>query len=165
MTTHSEITATINYPIGTVYEALSTQAYWDFEAATINDEPGQVNSFTADPITVVLYELLPKAALPEAVRGMVSQDLKLKRVVEFAALEGTTAQGQVKAEVKGAPVRFEAEAKLTGTGETTELFADLSVEVAIPMMGAVLEPKVSDFVQDFLTREAELIQKYISDNQ
>ena len=57
-----------------------------------------------------------------------------------------------------------ADAKLTGKGDATDLFADIAVEVAIPMMGAVLEPKVADWVQDFLTREASMIEKYISDN-
>ena len=32
------------------------------------------------------------------------------------------------------------------------------------MMGAVLEPKVAEWVEEFLTREAALIQKWISDN-
>lgn len=164
MTTHSENTATINFPIEKVHEALSSKEYWTYEAAEINDEPGEVHSFENDPINVVLYELLPQAALPEAVRGMVSQDLKLKRVVEFGPVADNVATGVVKAEVKGAPVRFDADAKITGNGDTTELFGDIAVEVSIPMMGAVLEPKVADWVQDFLTREASLIEKYISDN-
>lgn len=165
MTTHSENTATINFPIEKVYEALSNKAYWEYEAAEIHDEPGEVNEFSADPIKAVLFELLPKAALPEAVRGMVSQDLKLKRVVEFGPLAGDVSTGTVTAEVKGAPVRFNADAKLTGKGETTELFADIAVEVAIPMMGAVLEPKVAEWVDEFLNREATLIEKFISANQ
>ena len=164
MTTHSENTATINFPIEKVYEALSSNEYWNYEVQNINDEPGEVDSFSADPINVVLFELLPKAALPEAVRGMVSQDLKLKRVVEFGPVAGDEATGTVTAEVKGAPVRFNADAKLTGKGDATDLVADIAVEVAIPMMGAVLEPKVADWVQDFLTREASMIEKYISDN-
>lgn len=164
MTTHSENTAIINFPIEKVYEALSSQAYWDYEAKTINDEPGEVDSFNADPVKVVLFELLPKAALPEAVRGMVSQDLKLKRVVEFGPVAGNESTGNVVAEVKGAPVKFTADAKLTGKEDATELFADIAVDVAIPMMGAVLEPKVAEFVGDFLTREASLIEKFISDN-
>ena len=164
MTTHTENTATINYPIEKVYEALSSQEYWEYEAQTINDEPGTVESFTKGPVYVVLLELLPKSALPEAVRGMVSQDLKLKRVVEFGPVADNISTGNVNAEVKGAPVKFAADAKLTGKGDTTDLFADISVEVAIPMMGAVLEPKVASFVEDFLTREATLIEKFISDN-
>ncbi|QFQ03217.1 hypothetical protein CUROG_09365 [Corynebacterium urogenitale] len=165
MTTHSENTAAINFPIDKVHEALSNKAYWEYEAAHINDEPGEVNEFSAEPIKAVLFELLPKAALPEAVRGMVSQDLKLKRVVEFGPVAGDVSTGTVHAEVKGAPVKFDAEAKLTGQGDKTELFADVAVEVAIPMMGAVLEPKVAEWVEEFLTREASLIEKFISDNQ
>lgn len=164
MTTHSEHTVTINFPIEKVHEALSSHEYWTFEAANIHDEPGEVNSFANDPINVVLYELLPKAALPEAVRGMVSQDLKLKRVVEFGPVADNTSTGKVSADVKGAPVRFDADAKLTGNGATTDLFADIAVEVSIPMMGAVLEPKVGEWVKDFLVREASLIEQYITEH-
>ena len=164
MTTHSKNTATINFPIEKVYEALSSANYWAYEVENIGDEPGEVNSFTPEPIEAVLFELLPKSALPEAVRGMVSQDLKLKRVVEFGPLADGTTTGKVNAEVKGAPVSFSADVTLTGSGDSTELKADCAVDVKIPMMGAVLEPKVAEWVEEFLTREAALIQKWISDN-
>ena len=55
MTTHSENTATINFPIEKVYEALSSNEYWNYEVQNINDEPGEVDSFSADPINVVLF--------------------------------------------------------------------------------------------------------------
>lgn len=164
MTTHSENTATINFPIEKVYEALSANAYWTYEVENIGDEPGQVNSFTPDPIEAVLFELLPKSALPEAVRGMVSQDLKLKRVVKFGPLAEGTTTGEVSAEVKGAPVSFNSEVTLTGAGEATTLKADSAVEVKIPMMGPVLEPKVAEWLEEFLTREATLIEKWIGEN-
>lgn len=164
MTTHSENTAKINFPIEKVHAALSTKDYWDYEVATIGDEAGEVHSFTAEPVEAVLYELLPKAALPEAVRAMVSQDLKLKRVVNFGALTDGTAKGDVRAEIKGAPVSFSAEVTLTGEGDSTTLLAESAVDVKIPMMGAVLEPKVAEWLEEFLTREAELIGKWISEN-
>lgn len=165
MTTHSENTATIKFPAEKVYEALSSNAYWTYEVENIGDEPGQVNSFTPDPIEAVLFELLPKAALPEAVRAMVSQDLKLKRVVKVGPLADGTATGEVFAEVKGAPVSFTAELKLTGNGDTTVVNADSAIDVKIPMMGPVLEPKIAEWVNEFLTREASLIEKWLSDNQ
>ena len=164
MTTHSENTATINAPIEKVYEALSSKEYWDYEAAKIGDEPGEVNSFAPSPIEVVLFELLPKAALPEAVRAMVSQDLKLKRTVKFGPLADSTTTGEVHAEIKGAPVTFNAEVKLTGAGENTTLNADSAVDVKIPMMGSVLEPKVAEWLEDFLTREANLLETWIKEN-
>lgn len=164
MTTHSENTATIAAPIEKVYEALSSQAYWEYEAANIGDEPGQVDSFTANPVSVVLFELLPKAALPEAVRAMVSQDLKLKRAVSFGELADNTAKGEVSGEIKGAPVSFNADVTLTGNDASTTLTAESAVNVKIPMMGAVLEPKVADWVGDFLQREAKFIETWISEN-
>lgn len=165
MTTHSENTATIKFPIEKVHEALSSKDYWEYEAQNIGDEPGEVNSFTAEPIEAVLFELLPKAALPEAVRAMVSQDLKLKRVVTFGALEGDSATGEVNAEIKGAPVSFNSEVKLSSEGETTLLKAESAVEVKIPMMGPVLEPKVADFVDEFLAKEAATIEQWLENNQ
>ncbi|HIW95365.1 MAG TPA: DUF2505 domain-containing protein [Candidatus Corynebacterium gallistercoris] len=165
MTTHSENTATIKFPIEKVYEALSSKDYWEYEAKNIGDEPGEVNSFTAEPIEAVLYELLPKAALPEAVRAMVSQDLKLKRVVAFGPLAEDTTTGEVNAEIKGAPVSFNSEVKLSGEGETTLLKAESAVEVKIPMMGPVLEPKVAGFVDEFLAKEAATIEQWIENNQ
>lgn len=164
MTTHSENTATINFPIEKVYEALSSNAYWNHEVEVIGDEPGEVHSFTEEPIKAELFELLPKAALPEAVRGFVSQDLKLKRVVTFGPLADGTSTGEVTAEVKGAPVSFTSEVKLTGEGDKTTLFADSAVDVKIPMMGAVLEPKVAEWLEDFLTREATTIEQWIGEN-
>lgn len=164
MTTHSENTATINAPIEKVYEALSSKEYWDYEAEKIGDEPGEVNSFTPSPVEVVLFELLPKAALPEAVRAMVSQDLKLKRTVKFGPLADGITTGEVQAEIKGAPVTFNAEVKLTGAGESTTLNADSAVNVKIPMMGSVLEPKVAEWLEDFLNREANILETWIKEN-
>ena len=41
MTTHIETSTTVNIPADKVYEALSTKAYWEFEAANIAEEPGE----------------------------------------------------------------------------------------------------------------------------
>lgn len=164
MTTHSENTVTVNHPIEKVAEALSSKAYWEFEAAHIHDEAGEVAEFTESPVAVTLFELLPKAALPEAVRGMVSMDLKLKRTASFGPLADGTITGEMNAEVKGAPVSFASELKITGEGDSTTLSADTAVDVKIPMMGPVLEPKVADWLADFVAREAELIGQFISEN-
>jgi hypothetical protein len=58
MTTHIETSTTVNIPADKVYEALSTKEYWEFEAANIADEPGEVAEFSGDPINVVLFEIL-----------------------------------------------------------------------------------------------------------
>ena len=112
MTTHIETSTTVNIPADKVYDALATKAYWEFEAASIAEEPGEVAEVSADPINVVLFEVLAPDALPEAVRSMVSQSLKLKRTISFEALEDGTANGEMNAEIKGAPVKFEAELTL-----------------------------------------------------
>lgn len=164
MTTHSENTASIGFPIEKVYEAVSSKDYWTYEVENIGDEPGELDSFTAEPVEAVLFELLPKAALPEAVRAMVPQDLKLKRVATFGPLNDGTMTGEVSAEIKGAPVNFNAKVTLTGEDESTKLVADSAVSVNIPMMGAVLEPKVAAWVEEFLVDEAQLMEKWICEN-
>ncbi|MDC7103270.1 DUF2505 domain-containing protein [Corynebacterium falsenii] len=164
MTTHSENTATIKFPLEKVYKALSSKDYWEFETKNIGDEPGEVHSFTEQPVEAVLYELLPKAALPEAVRAMVSQDLKLKRVASFNEPVDNVATGTVTGDIKGAPVSFNSDVTLSGEGETTILKAESAIEVKIPMMGPVLEPKVAGFVDEFLAREASMIEQWIGEN-
>lgn len=165
MTTHSENTATINFPIEKVHETLATKAYWEFEVERIGDEPGEVNSFSDNPaIEAVLFETLPTAALPEAVRSMVSQALKLKRTVVVNGLVDDSATGTIVAEVKGAPVKFESQVEMKKADETTQLVVESAVDVNIPMMGSVLEPKVAEWIEDFITREASLIEEYIKNN-
>ncbi|RAV35035.1 DUF2505 domain-containing protein [Corynebacterium heidelbergense] len=165
MTTKSENTATINAPIDKVYAALSTREYWDYEAQNVGDEAGEVASFTGAPtIEAVMHEVLPASALPEAVRGMIPQALKLKRTVTFGPLEDDKTTGDVTAEVKGAPVIFRSDLTLSGEGETTLLSADSAISVNIPMMGGVLEPKVAEWVQEFFTEEAALIEKWVAEH-
>ncbi|WP_297005693.1 DUF2505 domain-containing protein [uncultured Corynebacterium sp.] len=165
MTTHIETSATVNAPVEKVFAALSDRAYWEYDAQHLSDEPGEVNAFAADSgIEVTLFEVLPTDALPEAVRSMVSQNLKLKRVISFGELTDGVSNGEMSAEIKGAPVKFTAELTLVGENGTTTLEAEADVDVMIPMIGAVIEPKVSDAVKDILVNEAALIEKWISEN-
>ena len=164
MTTHIETSTTVNIPADKVYDALATKAYWEFEAANIAEEPGEVAEFSADPINVVLFEVLAPDALPEAVRSMVSQSLKLKRTISFEALEDGTANGEMSAEIKGAPVKFEAELTLIDEDGSTTLEAEVDIDVTIPMIGPVIEPKVADYVRDIIVNEAALVEKWINEN-
>lgn len=165
MTTHSENTATINFPIEKVHETLATKGYWDFEAQNISEEPGEVTSFSDDrDIEVELSEVLPTSALPDAVRSMVPAALKLTRTVKLSPLADDEAIGLVKAEVKGVPVKFESQLSLKKSDDSTQLVANSAIDVSIPMMGSVLEPKVAAWVEGFITHEAKLIQEYIEKN-
>lgn len=162
MTHNSKITATINCPLDAVHEALSSRGYWEYEAQNLGDEAGTVKSFTSEPtVEVVLSEVLPSSAIPEAVRGMVNRTLEVTRTVTFAERSGETVPGTVSAEVSGAPVQFSATTQLSGEGETTLLTADSAVTVRIPMMGGMLEPKITEWLKSFLADEARLIEKYI----
>ena len=86
-------------------------------------------------------------ALPAAAQAMVSQDLKLKRVVTIGALEDDTAKHSFTGDVKGTPVNMAGEYTATGKGESTELAYELEAKVDIPFMGAALEPKVAEAVE------------------
>lgn len=164
MTTHIESSQTINHPAEKVLAALGDRNYWEHEVKNILDVPGEVNSFADDPIEAVLFEVLPSDALPEAVRGVVGRDLKLKRVVSFSALEGGNADGTMKAEVKGAPVTFTARLSIVGEGESTTLSAEADIDVNVPMVGPVIEPKVAEVVGNILTDEQKLIDAWLSGN-
>ena len=164
MTTHIESSTTVNHPLDKVLSALSSKDYWEYEAQNLSEVPGEVNSFSADPIEVVLFEVLPTDALPEAVRSMVSQNLKLKRTVSFGAEQDGVVNGEMQAEVKGAPVKFGAELTLTGEGDSTTLSAEADIDVTIPMVGPVIEPKVADAVRDIINNENTLIDTWIKEN-
>lgn len=169
MTTHIETSATVNAPVEKVFAALSNRAYWEYDAQNLSDEPGEVNAFAADAsadpaIEVTLFEVLPTDALPEAVRSMVSQNLKLKRVISFGPLSEGVSNGEMTAEIKGAPVKFTAELTLVEEDGATTLDAEADVDVMIPMIGAVIEPKVADAVKGILVNEAALLEKWIAEN-
>ncbi|SDM07554.1 Protein of unknown function [Corynebacterium mycetoides] len=162
MTAHSEVTLTINHSAAKVHQALTTKEYWEFIAEKLSPEPGTLNEF--DGSSATLFEVLPQSILPEAARAMISQDLKLKRVVNVGALEGENAKLDFTGDVKGTPVDFSGDIALAGAGETTTLTYDNEVKVAIPFMGAALEPKIADALEEILTNEAALTDQWISDN-
>lgn len=162
MTAHSEVTLTVNHPAEKVHKAYSTKEYWEFIAANLSPEPGSLNEF--DGSSATLFEILPQSILPEAAQAMISQDLKLKRVVTIGALEGESATVSYTGDVKGTPVDFSGEITLTGAGEATTLAYDNEAKVNIPFMGAALEPKVAEALEEIFSNEAKLTEQWISEN-
>ena len=98
--------------------------------------------------------------LPEAVQGMISQDLKIKRT--FHLEDENTAK--YNSDVKGTPVDFGADIAVAGEGDTTTLTYSNTVDVKIPFMGAAIEPKVAEALEQTTQHEAELMAQWISDN-
>ena len=162
MTARSETTVTINQPIEKVAEAYSKREFWEHVAKTLSPEPGELNDF--DGNQAVLFEILPKSILPEAAQAMISQDLKLKRVVTIGALEGDTAKHSFTGDVKGTPVDLAGEYTATGKDNSTELAYELEAKVNIPFMGAALEPKVAEALEEIIENEAKLTEQWISEN-
>lgn len=162
MTARSDITVTINQPIEKVAEAYSKAEYWEHVAKHLSPEPGELNSFSEGE--AVLFEILPKSIMPEAAQAMISQDLKLKRVVTIGALDGDQAKHSFTGDVKGTPVDLAGEYTATRAGEATELAYELEAKVNIPFMGAALEPKVVEALEEICENEAKLTETWISEN-
>ena len=162
MTARSETTVTINHPAQKVAQAYASREYWEYVAEHLSPEAGSLNEFTGSQ--AVLFEVLPKSILPAAAQAMVSQDLKLKRVVNIGELDGGSATHTFTGDVKGTPVDFSGEITMTGEGDTTTLAYDNEVKVDIPFMGAALEPKVADALEEIVENEAKLTEQWISEN-
>lgn len=166
MATRSENTVIINQSVDKVHQALTSQDYWTFIAATLSPEPGELNSFEDKDggAEAILFEVLPLDVLPEAVRAMISQALKVKRVVTVGPLAGGKADIAYNADVKGTPVDFKGEIALAGDDATTTLSYDNEISVNIPFMGPAIEPKVGDALGDLYNNEGALTEKWITEN-
>lgn len=166
MTSRSENTAIINQPIEKVHDAFTNADYWAHIAQNLSPEAGEVHEFTeADGGAVAtLFEVLPTDILPEAVRAMISQALKVKRVVTVAGLEGTSSSASYTADVKGTPVDFKGTIAIAGEGDTTTLTYSNEVDVKIPFMGPAIEPKVGEALGELFQNEANLTNEWIAAN-
>lgn len=166
MTSRSENTAIINQPIEKVHAAFTNADYWAHIAQNLSPEAGEVHEFTeADGGAVItLFEVLPMDILPEAVRAMISQALKVKRVITISALQGTNSSASYTADVKGTPVDFKGDIAIAGEGETTTLTYANDVTVNIPFMGPAIEPKVAEALGELFQNEANLTTEWIAAN-
>lgn len=165
MATHTESTVTVNHPLDAVHAALVNESFWDFDVKNLTPEPGEVHGLTATDggAVATLFEVLPVDLLPDAVRSMVSQALKVKRVVEVGPV-GDTVDLEYTADVKGTPVSYKGEATITGEGDTTTFDYEHEISVDIPFMGPSIEPKVADALNDIFAREAQLLGTWISEH-
>ncbi len=166
MATRTENTVTINQPVEKVHQALTNRDYWAYIAENLSPEPGEVNEFNqADGgASATLFEVLPLDVLPEAVRAMISQALKVKRVINVSALAADHANIDFNADVKGTPVDFKGTIVLTGDDTSTTLSYNNEVSVNIPFMGPAIEPKVADALVGLFDNEGALTDKWISEN-
>ena len=95
---------------------------------------------------------------------MVSQDLKEKRTVTIGELVDEQISVSFTADVKGTPVDFKGDITYKSQDETTVLDYVSEVSVNIPMMGAAIEPKVAEALQELYTNEGKLTEEWISNN-
>lgn len=166
MSTRSENTVTINQPAEKVHAALTNADYWAYIAEHLSPEPGEVNAFesTEGGAVATLFEVLPLDVLPEAVRAMISQALKVKRVVTVGPLADNAAHISYTADVKGTPVDFNGDIQLTGDADTTTLSYVNDVSVNIPFMGPAIEPKVGEALGELFNNEGQLTNTWITEN-
>lgn len=166
MATRSENTVTINQPAEKVHQALTNEQFWAYDVANLSPEPGEVHEFKAvdGGAEVTLFEVLPLDVLPEAVRAMISQALKVKRLVKVGPLADGKADITYDADVKGTPVDFKGEITLAGDDTTTTLSYSSEVSVNIPFMGPAIEPKVGAALGELFNNEGKLTEKWIAEN-
>ncbi|WKD59925.1 DUF2505 domain-containing protein [Corynebacterium caspium] len=162
MATHSEYTVTVPHPIAKVHAALTNEEFWKFDVENLSPEAGEVHSF--DGAEAVLYEVLPLEVLPEAVRSMISQALKVKRVMTVGPLQDNKAEVDYSADIKGTPVGYEGEILISGDDTSTTFDYENKMSVNIPIMGAAIEPKVAEALGEIFEREGELLAQWITEN-
>lgn len=158
MATRSENTVTINQPAEKVNAAFRNEDYWRFIAANLSPEPGELNEFTDNQ--AVLFEILPIEFLPEAVHSMITSSLKVKRVVNLK----DESSFSYEADVKGTPASFSGDVTIAGEGDTTTLSYDNEVTVDIPFMGAAIEGKVGESLEELFNNEGKLTEQWINEN-
>ena len=62
------------------------------------------------------------------------------------------------------PVTFSGTQKLTPAGDGSAIATGADVTVNVPMMGAILEPKVAAAVDGLFQKEAGILQEYLAKN-
>lgn len=166
MASHTEITATVNYAPEKVHAALSDNAYWTYLAENLSSPAGEVISFNNEGgrIDVELKQTLSTDTLPDAVKTLIKNDLVVVRKISWGPLAGDSAEATVNADVTGMPVTFAGTQKLAAAGDGSSLVTGADVTVNVPMMGAILEPKVAGAVDGLFQKEAALLQEYLANN-
>ncbi|WP_295629464.1 DUF2505 domain-containing protein [uncultured Corynebacterium sp.] len=166
MASHTEITANVNYAPDKVHEALSDANYWTYLAENLSTPAGEVVSFDneGDRINVELKQTLATDTLPDAVKTLIKNDLIVVRKISWGPLSDGTADATVDADVTGMPVTFAGTQKLTAAGDGSAIVTGADVTVNVPMMGAILEPKVAGAVDGLFQKEAGILQEYLAKN-
>ncbi len=95
---------------------------------------------------------------------MISQALKVKRVVTVGPLADNASAVTYTADVKGTPVDFSGDINVSGDDATTTLAYNNEVSVNIPFMGPAIEPKVAEALGDLFNNEGELTNRWIGEN-
>lgn len=163
MATRTDITATVPHAPEKVHAALTSNEFWVFLAERMSDPAGSVTGFSAsDHTEVTVEQQMGTDSLPDAIRSFAQGGLTVARTISWGPLSEETATATVNAEVNGFPVTFTGTQKLAAEGDGSALATNVDVAVKVPMMGAMLEPKVAEAVKAIYSREADLITEYIS---
>src|SRR5699024_6023557 len=96
-------------------------------------------------------------------RAMVSQSLKVKRVLNIGGLDEEKFTTAFNPDVKCTPVDYKGDINLVGAGEKTDLNYTTDVSINIPSMGAAIEPKVADALEELFRNEAKFADHWISE--
>ncbi|WP_448851682.1 DUF2505 domain-containing protein [Corynebacterium sp. 335C] len=164
MATRTDVTATVPHAPEKVHAALTSNEYWTWLAENMSEPAGEVKSFSAgEHAEVEIDQQMATDKLPDAVKSFVQNGLTVTRKVSWGPLDGDGATATISSEVNGFPVSFTGSQKLSPEGDGSAIAASVDVTVSIPMMGAMLEPKVAEAVKGIYEREAQMLAQYISE--
>src|SRR5699024_9306459 len=143
-------------------KAYSTKEFWEFITANLSPEPDEVNERTTEEVTAFKGSLT--TPLPEAVRATVSHSLSVESVLNIGSWAASWCTTACNAYVTGTRVDFKGDINLVGAGEKTDLNYTTDVSINIPLMGAAIEPKVAEALEELFGNEAKLADQWISEN-
>ncbi|WP_027019270.1 DUF2505 domain-containing protein [Corynebacterium sputi] len=163
MATNTEIVSNLSFEPAKAHAALTSNEFWTL-VVTEGAGKGEVLSFEAegDNTVIKVQQSLDTDALPDAVKSFVKDGLTVVRTITWGPLTGDSATGTIAAEVNGFPVAFNGTQTLAAEGDASTLTTSADITVNVPMMGAMLEPKVADAVKGIFDREADALNEYLA---
>lgn len=163
MATNTEIVSNLTHEPAKVHAALTSNEFWTV-VVTEGAGKGEVLSYESegDNTVIKVEQSLDTSALPDAVKSFVKDGLSVVRTITWGPLTDDSATGTIAAEVTGFPVAFNGNQKLAADGDASTLTTSADITVNVPMMGAMLEPKVAEAVNGIFEREGAALNDFVS---
>lgn len=156
-------------PAATIYAVYANSEYWQALMDRYDElTPGKsdITAFSSDEhgITVEFRQVLPRAELPAILRSVIPLDLAITRKQHFGPFDPNGANGHYTASVSHAPGRLDGRYVLTGVSAGSQLRADSTCKVPMPLVGGKLEDLVLQSVNDVFTIEGAFTADWIAEH-